>query len=96
MGKLSVTAQVILASHFALGDGTVLTMGNEVSRMTERCREAMSELIMEGIIVAAKADDGRAESMTYRLTDKGKATERRKPSSWMDKHGKFPFTEKIV
>lgn len=95
MPKLSTMAQLILATHFAWGDDTVLTMGNEVSRMTALSRKAMSELIMAGIILAAKADDGRAESITYRLTEKGKKLDRRKSSEWMAKHGQVPFAEKI-
>lgn len=93
--KLSTTAQLILATHFAWGDETTLTMGNEVSRMTFASRNAMSELIMAGVIVAKKADDGRAESIEYRLTEKGQKLECRKSVEWMEKHGKVPFAEKI-
>lgn len=96
MAKLSTHAQLILATHFAWGESTTLTMGNEVSRMTAKSREAMSELIMAGVIVAAKADDGRAESITYQLTEKGKAMDRRKSAEWVEKHGKVPFAEKIA
>lgn len=96
MAKLSTHAQLILATHFAWGDDTTLTMGNEVSRMTARSRKAMSELIMAGIIVAEKADDCRAESLTYRLTDEGKKLDRRKPAVWIEKHGQIPFAERIL
>lgn len=92
---LSTTAQAILASHWGLGPDCKVTLGNEVSRMTSRSREAMSELIVEGFVQAEKADDGRAESLTYTLTEKGKSADLRKSMSWMEKHGKFPFTEKI-
>lgn len=95
MSELSVDARLILATHFAMGDGTVLTMGNEVSRMTAASREAMSELIMAGIIHAEKADDSRAESMSYRLTEKGKAVDRRQSFDWIEKHGAKPFAEPI-
>jgi hypothetical protein len=95
MTDLSITAQVILATHWGFGDNTKLTMGNEKSRMTSRCREAMTELILTDIVHAEKADDSRAESMSYTLTEKGKRMDRRKSSKWMEEHGRFPFTEKV-
>jgi len=95
MTELSITAQVILATHWGLGDNTVLTIGNEISRMTPRCRNAMTELMLANIVKSEKADDNRAESISYRLTEKGKKMNRRKSSEWMEEHGRFPFTEKV-
>lgn len=74
---------------------TELTMKNQVSRLSEQASKAMSELIMAGYVDAQKADDGYAESMTYRLTDTGKKLKRGKSIAWMEKHGRFPLTEKI-
>ena len=55
--RLSIDAKLMLASHFAWGDDTVVTLGNEVSRMTEQSRMAMTELMMDGALVMAGDDD---------------------------------------
>lgn len=93
---LSKHAQAILAGHWMLGKGCTLTLQNQASRFTERSRSAMDELIEAGIVSEEKADDGYAESRTYRLTEKGACLEYRKSLAWMKENGKFPLVEPLA
>lgn len=94
--ELSITAQVILAGHWGLSPSMELTMQNQKSRLTKQAADAMTELIYAGLVKAEKANDSCAESMTYTLTEKGKALRFRKSIEWVEKHGNFKLTEQIV
>lgn len=89
--NLSAAAQAILAALF-MDDGTKVTFGNEENRLAPKASEAMSELMLEGLVEAQKADDFRATSITYSLTEKGKKTDRVKSQSWMNKYARFKLT----
>lgn len=92
---LSVDAQAVLAGHWMMGKAATLTMQNQQWRLSERGRAAITELVEAGILSDEKADDGYAESRTYRLTEKGAEMEFRKPLKWMAEHGKFSIAERI-
>jgi len=92
---LSTDAQALLAGHWAMGKGATLTMQNQKSRLSERGRAAITELVEAGILSDEKALDGYAESRIYRLTVKGSAMEFRKPLKWMEEYGKFSIVERI-
>lgn len=94
--SLSTDAQVVLAAQWALGLGSTLTMQNQASRFSPRAAAAVRELVEAGIILDEKADDGFAESRTYRLSGKGRGLEFRKSMKWISEHGKFNISEKIT
>ena len=93
---LSTRAQAILAGYWMLGGNFTLTLQNQTSSISEDCKPAMAELINAGIINDEKADDGYAESRTYRMTDIGAALEFRKSLEWMKENGRFSITEPKV
>lgn len=92
---LSNDAQAVLTGHWMLGAHATLTLQNQKSVLSDRGRAAMNELIDAGIISDEKADDGYAESRTYRVTSLGLTLEYHKSLKWMDEHGKFSITEPI-
>lgn len=93
---LSDTAQAILACHWMMGKGSSITLQNQKSRLSPPAKTAMAELIAADIISDEKADDGYAESRTYRLTKTGASLEFRKSFKWVEEHGKFSITEPIT
>lgn len=92
---LSTDAQAVLSAHWMLGKRATLTLQNQQSRLSARGAQAIAELVNARIVSDEKADDGHAESRTYRLTDYGASLEFRKSLTWMQKHGKFSITEPI-
>lgn len=93
--NLSIRAQAILAGHWGFAPGLQLTLNNVESRLTEENSAAMSELIMAGLVKAEKADNGYAESMTYTLTNEGRAARFQKSMAWLRDNGNFSLTERI-
>ena len=93
--SLSSDAQALLAGHWGLGVNASLTLQNQRSRLSERGAAAMAELVKAGIISDEKADDGYAESRTYRLTPHGATLEFRKSLPWMEQNAKFKLTTLI-
>lgn len=92
---LSADAQAVLAGHWMMGLKATLTLQNQQYRLSERGKAAMDELIAAGIISDEKADDGYAESRTYKLTPYGAGLEFRKSFTWMQENGAFSITEPI-
>ena len=92
---MTTDAQALIAGNWMMGRRSTLTMGNQQSRFSPRAKLAMADLVSSGIISDKKADDGRAESRTYRLTSKGADMEFRKSLQWMEKNGQFSITEPI-
>lgn len=90
---LSNDAKCILHCTF-FSDGTVLTMENRESRLSPRAVEAMTELIGEGIVEARKAGSVNAVSMSYSLTPKGQAMNRKQSQKWVEQHGNWSLTIK--
>ena len=90
---LSKTAQAILAGYWGFGKGFTLTIQNQKSCISTECKVPMAELISAGIISDEKADDGYAESRTYKLTEKGSGMEFRKSMAWIKDNGIFSITE---
>lgn len=93
---LSIRAQAILAGHWGFNPKASLTLKNVEKRLTPENAQAMSELIVAGIVQAEKADDGHPKSVTYTLTEKGQARKIAKSMNWMAEHGRFSLVEDIV
>jgi hypothetical protein len=71
---------------------TTLTLGNEENRLSERASRAITELMGEKLVLAQKADDLRAASMSYSLTEKGQKSKLLDPRFIFEDDGKFPLT----
>lgn len=87
---LSSAAKSILAGTF-MSDNTKLTIGGEQSRLSSVAREAMTELMCEGLVDRELTDDRRACGITYFLTPKGMKKSRAQSMTWMEKHAHFPL-----
>ena len=90
---LSLDAQAVLAGHWMFGPSAELTLQNQASVLSDRGAAAISELVREGMLSDEKADDGYAESRTYRLTEKAANMEFRKSIRWLEENGKFSITQ---
>lgn len=86
--KLSHDAKLIL--NFL--NRTTLTMGNEENRLSDRASHAITELLGEGLVIAEKADDLRAASMSYSLTEKGQKSKLLDTRYAFKCEDKFPLT----
>lgn len=88
--KLSIEAKAMLLGSF-LNPNSTLTFRNEKSEASPKARSGLQDLEEAGYLL--RTTEGKAE--TFRLTEAGKALDRRKvegdPLTFMQEYGNFPI-----